>query len=199
MDDFKISVKKSFSACKEDINFVKRENLEIKNKLNLLKENNDHLKFENSKLKEIIEDQKNQINEVKTDLKAIKIAMDYIKDLSKSKISDEFENINLKKKSNFSSNLESIKPSFKDPYEALLAFKAKANKRELLKKKLLSIVGEAGMSLSELKFMFVDQFKYTSKATFYNYLKELELERNIRIERENSKNYVYLSPLVKEV
>ena len=41
------------------------------------------------------------------------------------------------------------------------------------------MIGESGMNLSELKFMFVEHFKYCSKATFYNYLKELELERGV--------------------
>ena len=85
------------------------------------------------------------------------------------------------------------KKVIKDPYEALLAFKAKANKREMLKQKMTSMVSDSGMNLSELKFMFVEHYKYCSKATFYNYLKELEIEKIIKIERENTKNIVYIN------
>jgi len=86
-----------------------------------------------------------------------------------------------------------------DTYDALLAFKAKANKRELLKQKIMSMIGENGINLSELKFMFVEHFKYCSKASFYNYLKELEIERIVKVERENSKNFIYLMNLRKEI
>lgn len=78
----------------------------------------------------------------------------------------------------------------KDPYEALLMFKAKNNKRDILKQKIITMIGDVA-NLSELKFLFVEHFKYCSKATFYNYLKELELERQIKIERESSKNFIY--------
>ena len=86
-----------------------------------------------------------------------------------------------------------------DPYEALLAFKAKKNKRDMLKQKMVHMVGENGMNLSELKFMLVDHFRYCSKATFYNYLKELEIEKMIKIMRENSHNIVYLEGLQREI
>ena len=84
-----------------------------------------------------------------------------------------------------------------DPYEDLLKFKAKINKRDILKQKLISMIQEQGMFLAELKFLFVDHYKYCSKATFYNYLKELELEKIVEIKRERNKNYIYLIENIK--
>ncbi len=63
----------------------------------------------------------------------------------------------------------------------------------MLKQKLVSMVSEVGINLSELKFLFVNHYKYCSKATFYNYLKEIELEKLVVIRRENTKNFVYLN------
>lgn len=85
-----------------------------------------------------------------------------------------------------------------NPHEALKEFKYKSNKKEILKEKIIEMIGERGMFLNELKFMFVDCYKYTSKATFYNYLKEIELEKSIRIERVNNKNMVLLEVHTKE-
>lgn len=77
-------------------------------------------------------------------------------------------------------------------YDSLLSFKAKANKKEILKQKLISVISESGITLSELKFLFVNHYRYCSKATFYNYIKELEYEKYIVQKRENSKTFVYL-------
>ncbi len=93
---------------------------------------------------------------------------------------------------------EYYKAPSQDPYEALLAFKAKANKREILKQKLITMIGDTGINLSELKFMFVRHFKYCSNATFYNYLKELEMENTVIIKREKTKNYIYISSIRNE-
>lgn len=241
MDAFKDSVKKSFTACRNDIEDLKAENQILKEKLNSIEKLN--------------ESYQTDIIELKSEIKGLHIALDYIKEYSEnlqknmnnlvseqSKLNASHEQIMQSQASvlqnqtqqpvvpntiNFSSqvplNSQPISnhyqqqepmqypqshgrvpahheiPKSLDPYEALLAFKAKSNKREVLKQKILSMISESGMNLSELKFMFVEHFRYCSKATFYNYLKELELERSIRIERENSKNYVYLTSMRKEI
>jgi len=144
------------------------------------------IKSENSQLKD-------EVLDLKSEIKGLKIAIDLIKDL----VSNQSQN-----STPVLERIETVAPKKeieKDSYDALLEFKARSNKRDLLKQKILSMVGESGLSLSELKFMFVEHFKYTSKATFYNYLKELELERHIKIERENSKNHVFRYEIKKEI
>lgn len=180
MEEFKDQVKKGFVACKFDISNLEKENLDLKNKINTIL-------IENSNLKEKFEKINSSQIELLGQIKGLEIAMNYIKDFNsnqKSNIIDDNTNIN--------SNIIKPKITSQDPYEALLAFKAKANKREVLKNKMLSMIVEGGMNLSELKFMFVEHFRYCSKATFYNYLKELESSQEVIIKREKTKNYIYL-------
>jgi hypothetical protein len=112
---------------------------------------------------------------------------------------------NLSKNANFSKeekNQEKLKTNkiqviktkkSKSNYDALIEFRTKQNKKEILKQKLMELVGN-GVTLSELKFLFVDYHKYTSKATFYSYFKELEFEKQINQEiSKNKKAYVTLS------
>lgn len=198
MEEFKSQVKKSFQACKSDIQEIRDENSKLKDHINTLEQANSNLY--------------NEIKDLKSEIKGLTIAIEHIKELSLSKSNDNNSEKQSSVEMESDTNVPQQKPiqeeiipnkpektKKEDPYEALLAFKAKTNKRELLKQKMISMVGENGMNLSELKFMFVEHFKYTSKATFYNYLKELELERNIKVERENGKNYVYLFTMRKEV
>ncbi|MFW6285562.1 MAG: hypothetical protein ACOC16_00150 [Nanoarchaeota archaeon] len=211
MDDIRDIIKKGFAKCKLDIETLKDENFQLKNNLYKINE-------ENSQLRNKIDNLNYNISELKGELNGLKIAIDYIKDFQSNKhnipqtnknenistntpkqtqhevitnsnnVSNENENMqtNLSNK-----NKKTQSSHIKDPYEALLAFKAKANKREILKQKLTTMISENGMYLSELKFLFVDHYRYCSKATFYNYLKELELEQNIKIERMSGKNVVY--------
>ena len=190
MENFKEQVKKGFAACKSDIEELKEENSSLKQMLLETKNTNETLSI--------------QLLELQSQIKGLTLALEYIKDTQQPTISTEHTTspnksptLSLTQKSQTSERKPHNIP--KDPYEALLAFKAKANKREMLKQKLISMIGESGMNLSELKFMFVEHFKYCSKATFYNYLKELELEKTIRIERENTKNFVYLYSMRKEI
>ena len=242
MDDFKDSVKKGFNACKSDIESLKSKNVDITTSVFSLEE-------ENRYLKEKIGNLNLEVNGLKSEIKGLSIAIEYIKDFKKQQegrsslnlvqenpqinsnnqnqmFADGMTSSNLNQQvtefsqiypvssNNFTeqipvSNNPSVMPQVQnlvthsipqaqqkpslDPYEALLAFKAKSNKREILKHKLITMVRDGGMNLSELKFMFVEHFRYCSKATFYNYLKELEFNKSIKIERENSKNYVYLN------
>lgn len=183
--DFKEQVKNSFSACKADISDIKTENTTLKDKISQLESQNSNL---SSKMDELL-----------MEIKGLHSALDYLKN---NQDTLEQEQNKVKKeafKAPISQSVTKQPEKIKDPYEALLAFKAKANKREMLKQKLLSMIGEGGLNLSELKFMFVDHFRYCSKATFYNYLKELELEKMVKIERENSKNIIYLNSMRREI
>lgn len=204
MEDFKEQVRKSFQSCRSDIENLQEENNSLKEKVNELKE-------ENSQLRERLVNQEAVSNQLKGELEGIKIALDYIKSFQQYSSSNESAESSTTQEKEVVVDEKEEKPKKKesgstsqqkdssDPYEALLAYKARANKREVLKQKLVSMISENGIHLSELKFMFVEHFRYCSKATFYNYLKELELEKAIKVERENSKNFVYLNSIRQQV
>ena len=199
MDDFREQVREGFKACKADIENFKVENSVLRDRFFLVEQENKSLKEENKKIYL-------EISDLKAEIRGLAIALDYIKDFSqKQMISPNFSALNdMKKEFSLGSEIQiPVKQKQNlpkmDTYDALLAFKAKANKRELLKQKIMSMIGENGINLSELKFMFVEHFKYCSKASFYNYLKELEIERIVKVERENSKNFIYLMNLRKEI
>ena len=136
------------------------------------------LKFENEKLREEIKHINKKLIEKDVELRGLKIAFDYIKEFRGGTGEKEQKT---KKESNKSS------------YDALLEFKAKSNKKHIVKQKILSLVEEKeGIGINELKFMIVEHFRYCSKATFYNYFKEFELEKQLKVERKQSKNVVYL-------
>jgi hypothetical protein len=148
----------------------------------VLNEEFENLKEENYKLKIEVLELKNKVN-------GLEIALDYIKEFNKN-VNNNRQNFNID-----TSNVEKEKTQKvdkkKDQYEALLEFQAKQNKREILKEKVLTMIRDNGISLAELLFLFVEHHRYTSKATFYNYLKELEYEERIKIERSRTKNFVY--------
>lgn len=190
MDEFKDSVKRGFAACRSDIDSIKLENDMLKSKLKALEATNSNLN--------------NHISDLLAEVKGIKIALDYIKDFKETQNVQEkpaqapdviyqapSQQIPVNQPQNYAHT--QIQPKNQDPYEALLAFKAKSNKREMLKQKLISMINEGGMNLSELKFMFVEHFRYCSKATFYNYLKELEAEQTVTLKREQSKTFIHLT------
>ncbi len=186
MTEFKEQVKKGFQACKDDISTLFDENNKLNSKIDILTTENLSLKSELSEIKSILNSFKDEFKNLSQELKETKQIV--------PEIQQQVQSTPISQKP-----IQSQPTLPADPYEALLAFKAKTNKRDMLKQKMLSMVGENGLNLAELKFMIVDHFKYCSKATFYNYLKELELERHIKIEREHSKNIVYLSHLTKEI
>ena len=58
--------------------------------------------------------------------------------------------------------------------------KLKRNRGALIKEKILEQVDLKGdILLSDLKFIIVDQLKYTSKPSFYRYMKELEKDEKL--------------------
>jgi len=190
MEDFKLQVKKGFQKCRSDIEVVNTSNSQLKVQVSELKE-------ENLELKGLVQSMNSELNELKAELKGVSIALDYIKNFNngvekpivQSQVVREEIPVKVAEPKK-----EKPQPQYNDPYEALLAFKAKSNKRELLKQKMISMLEENdGMILSELKFLFVDHYRYCSKASFYNYLKEIELEKYIKIERDSGKNKVFLT------
>lgn len=201
MEEFREQVRLGFKACKSDIESLRVENSVLRDKFYLIEQENRNLKEENKKTNL-------QISDLKAEIRGLIIAMDYIKDFNKTQVSIvEPQKTYVESKNEIIKSPEimqiAIKPKLstkqQDPYEALLAFKAKANKREILKQKIMSMIGENGINLSELKFMFVEHFRYCSKASFYNYLKELEIEKIVKVERENSKNFIYLLNIRREI
>lgn len=209
MDQFKESVKKSFIAFSNDIASLEQKNSQILDKLNQVLEENNSLKNQVNNL--------NQENlNMKSQIQGFQIALDYIKNFNQNQqqtqnISQPQQNIvqpqigqqipqNQPIQEQQTQRIEQPQrkvEEFKDPYDALLAFKAKKNKREVLKKKILSMITENGIAVSELKFMFVDHYKYCSKATFYNYFKEIENKGLVNIQREGTKNFVYLKSQIE--
>ena len=158
----------------------------------LSKENFEKLVYENMKVKIQLEEFRNQmitqsatISNLNAQMEVLKMSIELVKELTKNNnISKSHE-----EKKEVESTQKLSKPK-KDAYEALLEFKAKQNKKELLKNKILSMVGN-GINLAELKFLFVEHHNYCSKATFYNYVKELEIEKVIDFKKKKSKTYVY--------
>ena len=200
MNEFESQVKKGFRACKSDIENLQNENSLLKDKILLLQNQNQDLKDSSkeiidlmTKLRQEISDIKTALNKTKEEAKP-KQTMQYTEFSQVEEVLEE----DIPYEKEVREPIKQTPTPTKDPYEALLAFKAKANKRDVLKQKMLQMMGD-GMNLAELKFMFVDHFRYTSKATFYNYLKELEIERAIRIERNQSKNVVYPSSVKREI
>ncbi|NQZ85654.1 MAG: hypothetical protein HRU03_08100 [Nanoarchaeales archaeon] len=197
MEEFKESTRRAFKQCRTDIDSLKIENNMLKEKLNSLSSTNSNLQ--------------NTVSDLSSELKGIKIALDYIKSFN------ENSNSHLNNTSNNQTRLQhqtqtqtatntqpqQIRETYqsipdnhipqvpRNSYDALLAFKAKSNKREMLKQKLVSMISENGMNLSELKFMFVDHNRFVSKATFYNYLKELEMQGTITQEFVNGKKHIF--------
>jgi hypothetical protein len=218
MEEFKESTRRAFKQCRTDIDSLKIENEMLKEKLNSLGSTNSTLQT--------------TISDLNSEMKGIKIALDYIKSFNENsnlKLSAQaIQNENIQNQpqtqqqvepqatqsqnyqqpqaqpiyrpqQNYQSIPDSQIPSMPvNSYDALIAFKAKTNKREMLKQKLISMIGENGMNLSELKFMFVDHQRFVSKATFYNYLKELEASGTITQERVNGKAHVFTTQIVTD-
>lgn len=197
MDDFKDQVKVAFQKCRSDIEDLNRSNSKVEKEFNNLKE-------ENLELKQLIKDLNAQVSELKGELKGFSVALDLIKSMGVQNLASQSVQTNSNSESLVQQSIpveisvpapvKKSKPvEYKDPYEALLAFKAKANKRDILKQRMVQVLEEnMGITLSELKFLFVDHYRYCSKASFYNYLKEAELEKIIKVDRVDGKNKVYL-------
>lgn len=53
------------------------------------------------------------------------------------------------------------------------------NKKRIITKKILDLIAERQLTLSELKTVVVDELRYCSKASFYRYFKELKRRKLI--------------------
>ena len=206
--EFKEQVKKGFQACKDDIETLFEDNKQLSSSLQQSISENANLKSEVQELKSLLSSFKEEFVSIGQELKTIKEQTTQRVEQSQVTQSVPIQQVpspvpvqQTPVSPLYSTTPQPVIPpsSQVDPYEALLAFKAKSNKRDMLKQKMMSLVGDQGMNLSELKFMIVDHFRYCSKATFYNYLKELELEHHIKIERSHSKNIVFLASMSREV
>ena len=71
------------------------------------------------------------------------------------------------------------------------------NRKQIVKEKILSHTQHSRTSPLELKKIFVDRYKYCSKATFYRYLNELETEGKINYISINNTKYIY--PLNEQI
>lgn len=70
-----------------------------------------------------------------------------------------------------------------------------SNRREIIKHKIEDELKKKEMSAKELKILFVDEYEYCSKATFYRYLEDLRKEQRIDSIKINGKEYLCSIPL----
>ena len=127
-DEFKDQVRRGFAACKSDISELEKENSILKSKLNSLSQ-------ENKFLRENIEKTNSNQTQLLAQIKGLEIAMNYIKEFNSS----QNQTTQVQPQEMERQLIPQMKPKVQeDPYEALLKFKAKANKRDVLKNKMLS-------------------------------------------------------------
>ncbi len=101
--------------------------------------------------------------------------------------------LNLNSKNIVSKNNDSYSSLKYDPLKLEFERHLKKNKSKIVKNKILEVLESKDVvELSELKFFIVDQLKYTSKPSFYRYVKELELEKSILKEFLGSKTFIRL-------
>ncbi len=81
----------------------------------------------------------------------------------------------------------------KDPLKLEFERKLKKNKNKIVKNKILEVLENKDFQeLSDLKFLIVDQLQYTTKPSFYRYIKELELEKKIEKNYLGNKTFIKL-------
>jgi len=79
----------------------------------------------------------------------------------------------------------------KDALSLEFSRKLKRNRGALIKEKIMEQVQNKGeILLSDLKFLLVDQLNYTSKPSFYRYMKELYSEDMIIRSEANGKVFI---------
>ena len=72
--------------------------------------------------------------------------------------------------------------------------KVNTNRREIIKEKIEEELKKQELSAKELKILFVDEYGYCSKATFYRYLETLRKEGRIDSIKINGKEYLCSIP-----
>lgn len=68
------------------------------------------------------------------------------------------------------------------------------NRREIIKQKIINELRKQELSAKDLKTLFVDEYEYCSKATFYRYLESLREEERIDSIKINGKEYLCSIP-----
>ncbi|MCA9477544.1 MAG: transcriptional repressor [Nanoarchaeota archaeon] len=68
------------------------------------------------------------------------------------------------------------------------------HRREIILKKIEEELRKQELSAKELKILFVDEYEYCSKATFYRYLETLRKEQRIDSIKINGKEYLCSIP-----
>ena len=64
------------------------------------------------------------------------------------------------------------------------------NRKDIVKQQILTEAAKADLTKIQLRDLVVDQKKYCSKASFYRYMEELELEGLISYYRHKGKNLI---------
>ncbi len=67
----------------------------------------------------------------------------------------------------------------------------KINRQRIVENKILNLIKEEGMLLSDLKFLIVDQLKYCSKASFYRYIDHLNEKEVIFMKGRGKRNFIF--------
>jgi hypothetical protein len=83
------------------------------------------------------------------------------------------------------------KEIMKDSLKEELLKSYERNKKNIIKQQILTEARKGSFTKISLRDIVVDQKKYCSKATFYRYLDELELERRVGWERKKGQNHIH--------
>jgi len=81
-----------------------------------------------------------------------------------------------------------------EPLRDEILRKFNRNRKNIIKGKILDLIGSSKIiSIPEVKWAIVDQFRYCSKASFYRYISEMRESGLIQISKFNEKEIVVLS------
>ena len=75
----------------------------------------------------------------------------------------------------------------KDPIQAEVLWRLRRTRREFVYKKIIELLNNNHREIAELKYLIVNQGKYCSKATFYRYIENLQINNRISIAQINDK------------
>jgi predicted metal-dependent hydrolase len=89
---------------------------------------------------------------------------------------------------------EDLSKKSAEPLKTEIMRKFNRNKRNIIKSKILEIIGSSrNISIPEVKESVVDQMRYCSKATFYRYIDEMKKNNLLDFPSINGKEIVILS------
>lgn len=177
MDAHSKKISKLFSKSKKIDGFM----LDIKKDLLGLKQGLENLEKKSNKMKKAKPVQKiPEFDKIKKDIKLLTNSYELYQELKK-----DVEL--LKKEIKIKPHRREIKKMVKDVVEEARkpTLKTKViqrfdrNKKRIIIKKILDLIAERQLTLSELKTLVVDELRYCSKASFYRYFKELKRRKLI--------------------